>query len=175
MSRKLKFFSLGRKKILFFLLIIGILIGGISIFEAKTREIKTSLADFSMGEVFENKLAIVQRNSLLPISSHSNPEPRVIKKLRVIVTGYSSTTFETDDDPYITAAGTQVREGIVANNLLPIGTKIKIPELYGDEIFVVEDRMHWKKGHYHVDIWFPSYWQAKNFGAQRTQIEILES
>jgi len=163
-----------RKKFLFFLLIIGILIGGISIFEAKTLKIKTSLADFSMEEVFENKLAIVQGNSLLPISTHFNPKTQVIKKLRVIVTGYSSSIFETDDDPYITSAGTRVREGIVANNLLPIGTKIKIPEIYGDKIFVVEDRMNRKKGYYHVDIWFPSYWQAKNFGAQKTHIEILE-
>jgi len=163
-----------RKKFLFFLLIIGILIGGFSIFEAKTREIKTSLADFSMEEVSGNKLAIVQGNSLLPTFNNSNPEPQVIKKLRVIITGYSSTTFETDDDPYTTAAGTRVREGIVANNLLPLGTKIKIPELYGDKIFVVEDRMHWRKGYYHVDIWFSSYWQAKSFGAKRTRIEILE-
>lgn len=173
MSRKLKFFSLRRKKIFFFLLIISVLIWGFSIFEAKTREVKTSLADFSMEEVFENKLAIVQGNSLLPTSNHSNPA-RIIKKVNVIVTGYSSSIFETDDDPYTTAAGTQVREGIVANNLLPIGTKIKIPELYGEKIFVVEDRMHWKKGYYHVDIWFPSYWQAKNFGAKKTRIEILE-
>ena len=93
----------------------------------------------------------------------------------MIVTAYSSTPFETDSDPFITAAGTQVRDGIIANNLLPFGTKIRLPELYGEKVFIVEDRMSWKKGPYHFDIWFPSHWEAKKFGAQRTYLEILES
>ena len=62
----------------------------------------------------------------------------------------------------------------MANNLLPFGTEIRIPELYGDRIFVVEDRMSRKKSYYHVDIWFPSKEEAKNFGAERTYIEVLE-
>jgi 3D (Asp-Asp-Asp) domain-containing protein len=52
---------------------------------------------------------------------------------------------------------------------------VKIPELFGEKIFVVEDRMNQKKGYYHVDVWFPSYWEAKNFGVKRTYIEILDS
>ena len=99
------------------------------------------------------ELAIFNGNTLLPISCPSNPEPKVVKSLSVIVTAYSSTPWETWGDPFITAAGTQVREGIIANNLLPFGTRIKLPELYGDRIFIVEDRMHSKKGYYHVDIW----------------------
>jgi len=35
--------------------------------------------------------------------------------------------------------------------------------------------MNWKKSNYHLDIWFPEYIQAKNFGAQRAYIEVLES
>ena len=90
-----------------------------------------------------------------------------------MVTGYSSTEDQTDSDPFVTAAGTLVREGIVANNFFSLGTKIKIPELFGDKIFVVEDRMSWGKGNYYIDIWFPDYWQALNFGAKRTYIEVL--
>ena len=97
-----------------------------------------------------------------------------VRKLPVIVTGYSSTIDQTDSDPFITAAGTIVRDGIVANNKYPFGTKIRFPEIYGDKVFVVEDRMSWKKGNYHIDIWFASYWEAKNFGAKRTYIEVLE-
>lgn len=115
----------------------------------------------------------IQGNSL--IAASPLPEPKVTATVKVVITAYSSTVQETDNDPFITAAGTEVREGIVANNLLPFGTKIRIPELYGDKIFVVEDRMNSKKGYYHIDIWFPSYWEAKNFGAQTTYVEILES
>lgn len=122
-----------------------------------------------------DSLVMIEGNSLLPIAEPSNPESPAIRRIKAVITGYSSTPWETDGDPYLTAAGTWVRDGIIANNYLPFGTKIKIPELYGDKIFVVEDRMSWEKGNYHIDIWFPDYWEALNFGAKRTYIEILES
>ncbi|MDP3990817.1 MAG: 3D domain-containing protein [Candidatus Nealsonbacteria bacterium] len=112
-------------------------------------------------------------NSLLPTSPL--PYPKVMQTINVVATAYSSTPEQTDEDPFITAAGTFVRDGIIANNYLPFGTKVRIPEIYGDKIFVVEDRMSWKKSNYHIDIWFPSYLEAKEFGAKRTYVEILES
>lgn len=119
------------------------------------------------------RLVLTQTNSLLPLSSPASPE-RVISKLGVIITAYSSTPDQTDDTPFITASGKHVRDGIVATNLLPLGTKIKIPEIYGSKIFVVEDRMH-PRMHDRIDIWFSSYSEAKKFGIKRTYIEILES
>ena len=115
---------------------------------------------------------LVSSSAFLPVASPQTPEI-VAETIRVVVTAYSSTTWQTDDTPFITAAGTQVREGIVAANFLPMGTKIKLPDLYGDQVFVVEDRMHPSK-YFIVDIWFPNYWQALNFGAKRTYIEVLE-
>lgn len=164
--------DLSGQKILICLIIAGILIGFLPIFEPESQEAEADLALIS-----ENldSLATVEGNSFLPIANPINPEPEKVRRIRVVVTGYSSTHWETDDNPYITAAGTWVREGIVANNFLPIGTKIRIPQIFGDRVFVVEDRMSWKKGNYHIDIWFPSYWEAKEFGAKRTYIEILES
>jgi len=123
----------------------------------------------------EDKLSFAQDNTLLPVSNPTAPEAKVVSRVPVVVTAYSSTVWETDSDPFVTAAGTWVRDGIVANNLLPFGTKVRLPEIYGDKIFVVEDRMSSKKGNYHFDVWFPSYWEAKEFGAQQTYIEILES
>lgn len=120
-----------------------------------------------------SSLLIVQENSLLP--SSPLPTPKVVKTINVIITAYSSTPEETDSTPFITAAGTTVKDGIIANNLLPFGTKIRIPELYGDKVFTVEDRMSSKKGYYHFDIWFPSKQEAKEFGAKLTHIEVLES
>ena len=101
--------------------------------------------------------------------------PEVVKTIRMVITAYSSTEDQTDDTPFITASGKYVQDGFVANNMLPFGTKIRIPELYGDKVFVVEDRMHQRKGKYHADIWFPEYQQAKQFGAKFSNIEILES
>lgn len=157
-----------------FLFIFLILLIGFSLFkESQKIEANFSIQFLDLKE--NSNLIFFQNNTLIAISNPTNPEPPVIKKLKVIVTAYSSTPWETDEDPEITAAGTKVREGIVANNLLPIGTKIRIPELFGDKIFIVEDRMNWTKGNYHIDIWFPSYWEALNFGAKKTYIEILES
>jgi 3D (Asp-Asp-Asp) domain-containing protein len=102
-------------------------------------------------------------------------EEEKTKKILVILTAYSSTADQTDDSPFMTANGTFVRDGIVANNMLPFGTKIKIPELYGNKEFVVADRMNARVGHYIIDIWFPSREAAKNFGVKKTYIEVSES
>lgn len=116
-------------------------------------------------------LSIIQDNTILP--SHKIISDNV--KIEAILTGYSSDVWETDDTPYITASGERVKWGIVANNKLPFGTKIKIPELFGDTIFVVEDRMSPLKRDNQVDIWFPSASKANIFGVHRAYIEILKS
>ena len=125
--------------------------------------------------ILEGEISTIEGNSVVAVSSPLKPENQTPKKLRVVVTAYSSTPWETDGNPYVTASGNWVREGVVANNLLSFGTKVKIPEIFGDKVFVVEDRMNWKKGKYHVDIWLPSYEQALIFGAKRAYIEILEN
>ena len=110
------------------------------------------------------------------VAKISNQESKkAVKTIEVILTAYSSTEDQTDDTPFITASGKQVADGIVANNMLPLGTQIKIPKLYGDKVFVVEDRMHSRKSGYQVDIWFPERQLAVNFGVQKAEIEILEN
>jgi len=165
--------------ILIIIIIVGILVGILPIFEPAAKNAEANLVEVEIKEisqVLEKGLPLLQGNSLLAISSPSNPESQYTQKIiEVVVTAYSSSPWETDDSPYLTAAGTWVKEGIIANNLLPFGTEIRIPEIYGEKVFVVEDRMSWKKGKYHIDIWFPSYWEALNFGAKRTYIEVLES
>jgi len=100
-------------------------------------------------------------------------ETRVLTKAyKVSVSAYSSTVDQTDSSPFITAAGTFVHDGIVAANFLPIGTAIKIPAVFGDKIFVVEDRMNSRYWH-NVDIWFPDRESAINFGRKNLQIEVL--
>lgn len=90
----------------------------------------------------------------------------------VTVTAYSSTKDQTDGNPYLTAIGTPVRDGIVAANFLPIGTVIRFPDKFGDKIFVVEDRMDEKYG-LQVDIWVSNMEEAKKFSIQYLKMEIF--
>ncbi len=91
----------------------------------------------------------------------------------VWVTAYSSTPEETDDTPFVTASNTETRDGIVAANFLPFGTRIRIPEHFGDKVFTVEDRMHRRKTNF-VDVWMPTKRDAVHFGISYTKIEVLE-
>lgn len=95
-----------------------------------------------------------------------------VKRMTVHITGYSSTPDQTDDTPFITAAGTHVRDGIVAANFVPLYTRIKIPELFGEKVFVVEDRMN-RRFQNRVDIWFPDRASARKFGIKQAEIVVL--
>lgn len=98
--------------------------------------------------------------------------PETSKTLLLWVTAYSSTPEETDDTPFITAKGTTVRDGIIATNLLPFGSRVKIPKLFGDKIFTVEDRMHRRKENF-VDVWMPTKEDAEKFGINFTEVTVL--
>lgn len=165
-----------KQKILILSLFLGVFLIGAFIFKLWPAKAETGLISNYLTIFLEKgELSIAEENALISVSNPANPEGKVVQKLNIIATAYSSTVEETDSTPFLTAAGTKVRDGVIANNYLPFGTKVKIPEIYGDKIFVVEDRMSWKKGNYQIDIWFPSYGEAKTFGAKRTYIEILES
>lgn len=112
--------------------------------------------------------AQILATSLIPDFIPDN-KPSIIK---IAVTGYSSTPDQTDSTPFITASGKHVREGIVAANFLPFGAKIRMPEIFGDKIFTVEDRMNRRYFH-RVDVWFASREAALKFGKKIVEIEIL--
>jgi 3D (Asp-Asp-Asp) domain-containing protein len=94
------------------------------------------------------------------------------RSVAVVITGYSSTEDQTDNTPFTTAWNTETRSGVVAANWLPLGTKIRIPELFGSQVFTVEDRMHPKNGD-KLDIWFQSREEALKFGVKKARVEIL--
>jgi 3D (Asp-Asp-Asp) domain-containing protein len=91
--------------------------------------------------------------------------------MNVAVTFYSSTPDQTDSTPFITANGTVVRDGIAASNFLAFGTRIKLPELFSDKQFVIEDRMH-SRFTDRVDVWVPTQEEALNQGISFTTVEI---
>ena len=108
-----------------------------------------------------------REHGTLPTSDERGPS----YTMTVPATAYNSLPWQTDDTPFITASGTTTRHGVIAANFLPIGTRIKIPEVYGDQVFIVEDRMNARYWH-KIDIWMESYEDAINFGIQNVTIEI---
>ncbi|MEK7515277.1 MAG: hypothetical protein AAB608_02785 [Patescibacteria group bacterium] len=94
------------------------------------------------------------------------------REYTVSLSAYSSTPDQTDDSPFITARGTFVRDGIIAANFLPFGTRVKIPDIFGDKIFIVEDRMN-KRYWHNVDVWMPERTDALKFGRKTTVIEVV--
>ncbi|MEI7424568.1 MAG: hypothetical protein WCK10_00400 [Candidatus Staskawiczbacteria bacterium] len=107
------------------------------------------------------------------VAKATNGAQKAVKTIKVVVTAYSSTPDQTDDTPDITASGKHVADGIIANNMLPFGTKVKIPKLYGNKVFVVQDRMNKRMSNYKIDIWMPDRISAINFGVKTVDIEIL--
>jgi 3D (Asp-Asp-Asp) domain-containing protein len=98
----------------------------------------------------------------------------------VTVTGYSSTPDQTDDTPFITAANTPVRPGVLAlsRDLLQeftpgapfrFGDRV---ELEGIGVFTVEDTMH-PRYQKRADIWFTSRESAQHWGRQRLTLVQL--
>jgi hypothetical protein len=102
------------------------------------------------------------------------PKPQAIYAFRSTVTVYHSVPWETDGDPWTTASGSRARDGVVAANCLPFGTKLRLPDLFGDKVFTVEDRLAPRKGCYIVDVWMEYSPSNKSFGAPVTTIEVLE-
>ena len=96
----------------------------------------------------------------------------VVKSYTGEVTAYTSREEETDDTPFIAASGATVHWGMIASNAYPFGTRVRFPEIYGDKIFIVKDRMH-SRFQNRVDIWFPEYSNARHFGLKNTKIEIV--
>ena len=116
----------------------------------------------------QNLLMIVGGDSFMGVNQPAPP-----KTMKIVLTAYSSTTDQTDSTPFITASNSRVRDGVVAANFLDFGTRVKIPGIFGDKVFTVEDRMA-KKHSDKIDIWFSQRYLAKNFGVQEADVVILE-
>lgn len=102
-------------------------------------------------------------------------EDRVLRTYQSTITVYNSVPWQTDGDPFTTASGTRVHDGTVAANCLPFGTRLRLPEISGDKVYVVEDRLAPRKSCYIIDIW-QDYTDPNrvSIGAPITTIEILD-
>lgn len=147
------------------------------------------LASFSLAGVFQPAYASGPHQKMISIYNiyegavpvkveqpivAPEPQPEPVQfTAHYTLTSYTSLAALTDSSPFITASGSRVHMGTVAANCLPFGTRIQIPELYGDAIFVVEDRLHPRKGCGMIDVWLPTYAEAKKFGVKHAEVEIL--
>jgi 3D (Asp-Asp-Asp) domain-containing protein len=110
-------------------------------------------------------------------ASETTPQVKVVRTSTHTMTAYNSDPAQTDSTPCITANGFDVcahgEEDTIAANFLKFGTKVRIPELYGDRIFVVRDRMN-KRYSDRVDIWMKEKTDARKFGVKVAKIEVVE-
>lgn len=134
------------------------------------------IADFS-----ENMANIVnaEDDNTFDIGQNNEEKPELTVKWTSerLITAYNSEAAQTDATPCITANGFNVcKHGVedtIAANFLKFGTKVRIPELFGDRVFVVRDRMN-KRHSDRIDVWMISKADAKMFGVQYAQIEVLD-
>ncbi|MBI2462740.1 MAG: 3D domain-containing protein [Candidatus Spechtbacteria bacterium] len=118
---------------------------------------------------------VVINSTSIKSSSHptsASTRKPTAKRMWLVATAYSSTPDQTDSTPFITANGTYVHNGIIAANFLRFGTRVRIPTIYGDRIFTVEDRMNARYS-YRIDIWMQTREEAIQFGSRIIPIEIV--
>jgi hypothetical protein len=119
----------------------------------------------------------------IPTTIENTPEGRLFhpnitlqtpdKRVHATITAYTSTPEQTDGSPFIAASGKRVHDGMIAANWLPFGTIVKIPSLFGEKEFIVEDRMNSRYGYGVLDIWFDSTTsEARKFGIRHRDVEI---
>ena len=128
--------------------------------------------------VFQKNVLIQTNNPITAISKKTTNEavlnPQISSRtIPVIVTAYSSTVDQCDSTPFLTASGARVHDGTLAANFLRFGTKVKFPTIYGEKIFIVEDRMKPSVSR-KVDLWFPARNEAIIFGVKKTEMLILD-
>jgi 3D (Asp-Asp-Asp) domain-containing protein len=116
--------------------------------------------------------AIVGRDA--PTAGFVVPDKSFGRKYIVDSTAYTSSVEECDGDPFITADGSTTRDGIIAANFLPFNTKVRIPELFGDKVFEVHDRMN-ARYLYRVDVWMEKKTDMRQYGIHHNvTIEIVQ-
>ena len=103
-------------------------------------------------------------------------EPNVIevyndfKVIEADITGYSSEIGQTDSTPFLTAAQTKVRDGVIAcPRYIKFFTKVEVD---GKE-YSCEDRMNIRYMD-RFDIYFESKEEALEFGIKKLKIIIYE-
>jgi len=141
--------------------------------------VKDTVMDAEAAKLSEQATTTPVTATTTPVTATTTPA-KVLKVVRTsthTMTAYNSEAAQTDDSPCITANGFNLCEhGIedtIAANFLPMGTKVRIPDLFGDRIFIVRDRMNQRHAT-RVDVWMKNRTAALKFGIKVAKIEVLE-
>lgn len=117
-------------------------------------------------------------DTIFPVSEEREPS----RTIWVTVTAYSSTVDQCDSTPCITANGFDLCQAFaehevadtIAANFLKFGTQVRLPEISGNKILVVRDRMNARyNGQNRIDVWMPTREMAQKFGVKRVKMEIF--
>ena len=133
---------------------------------------------------FNSETAVVGGIERLPEIKEVAP----LFTLKVVATAYSSDPWQTDSTPCQPAMNfdlceNYIKYGIedtIAANFLPLGAKVRFPELFGEKIFTVRDRMNAKYnfnriGYYRIDFYKAAITEEgklDNRAAKRKAIEF---
>jgi len=137
-------------------------------------------------------LSVSRSDAAVTIETHGTSEGQLLLTLKA--TAYNSMVSQTDSTPYTTSTGAKTRFGIIAvsrdllGKELPYGSLVRLRDLghyktganagsfqsmfSADDIFIVEDTMHPRK-YRQIDVWFPRYSQAAEWGIRNVELEIL--
>ncbi len=131
------------------------------IYQQLTTLSATWIAILALVGVFPSHIGIEE-----PIPEEEPPKNNI---LIAEVTAYSSSLDETQGDPFITASGQRVRDGIIAcSREYPFGTRFLIE----GKLYVCLDRLARKYDH-RIDIWKPNKAEALQFGRRELPIEVF--
>ncbi|MFA6994807.1 MAG: hypothetical protein WC249_00110 [Patescibacteria group bacterium] len=142
----------------------------------------TETATSTISEVATSTINSISQNlsDTSPTTASSSPTVSTIKVIKVsshTITAYNSEVSQTDSDPCTTANGFNLcknnKEDSIAANFLKFGTKVRIPELFGNRVFIVRDRMNARHAT-RVDVWMKDHDDAMKFGIKFAKIEVLE-
>ena len=104
----------------------------------------------------------------LMLSAHTEPQTS-LPEFTGVFTASNALVSQTDSTPTITASNQKVRDGIVANNCLPFGTKIRV----NNRVLEIQDRMNRRYGCQNFDIYMNDYSDAVDFGRQTLKYEVI--
>ncbi|KAA0206706.1 hypothetical protein EDM68_01220 [Candidatus Uhrbacteria bacterium] len=148
---------------------------GVSALQVQVAAADAAMPNPGWGTVFAIRAdtgAIVNADEA--VATEKEARPTALKTIYMDSTSYTSRPQETDADPFVTADGSDVRDGIVATNVLPFGTKVRLPTVFGDRIFTVHDRMNARYS-YRIDVWSNDLTKAKQYGVKRRiPVEVVD-
>ncbi len=157
---------------------IVIMLMGVAISMVPLQPVYASFDEFAIN-MLNKAMPITFAKSKITFPVAGDREPT--RTMTVVSTAYNSLEGQTDDSPCIPAMSSfnlcdfyneHGYGNTVAANFLPLGTQVQFPDLYGNKIFVVRDRMNRRYGNGRVDIWLYDHGDAVAFGVKRLKMNI---